>query len=209
MDGCWWKLSGFGAGFCLNTLRKVAFAGLTCTFALCGALIGSISGALKGQTTETGLFRGAGIGAVAGALLSVEVLESCLQGELSSKVAIFGSLLNGKIFREWVSPAMLKAYQWQINAIEASNGETADLFDISRSIGLLPDIIKRLPEFEIKSDDSINSCGELISCAVCLQDFKDGESARRLPVCGHFFHALCIDRWLVRHGSCPICRQDV
>lgn len=48
-----------------------------------------MSGAMKGQTTETGLSRGAAIGAVAGAVVSMEVLESCLQGELLSKVGAF------------------------------------------------------------------------------------------------------------------------
>ncbi|XP_020081433.1 NEP1-interacting protein 2-like, partial [Ananas comosus] len=173
-----------------------------------GAIIGSISGALKGQTTETGLLRGAGIGAVAGAVVSLEVLESCLQGELLSKVAIFGSLLNGKIFREWVSPAILKAYQWQINTIEASDTDNFDFLGVDREIGLLPEILRKLPELEISCGEIVDSCGEMISCAICLQDFKKGESARRMPKCGHLFHTLCIDRWLVRHGSCPVCRQD-
>lgn len=30
------------------------------------------------------------------------------------QIAIFASLTDGKIFREWVSPAVLKAYQWQV-----------------------------------------------------------------------------------------------
>lgn len=51
-----------------------------------GSLVGLISGAVKGQTTETGLFRGAGIGAISGAIVSVDVLESCFQGEILSKV---------------------------------------------------------------------------------------------------------------------------
>lgn len=49
-------------------------------------MVGLISGALMGQTTETGIFRGAGIGAIAGAMVSVEFLESCLRGEGLPKV---------------------------------------------------------------------------------------------------------------------------
>ncbi|XP_025813681.1 RING-H2 finger protein ATL74-like [Panicum hallii] len=44
-------------------------------------------------------------------------------------------------------------------------------------------------------------------CAICLSDFFDGERIRVLPVCGHRFHVLCIDRWLASHGSCPTCRR--
>lgn len=31
------------------------------------------------------------------------------------QVALICSLVNGKIFMEWVSPAVLKAYQWQVS----------------------------------------------------------------------------------------------
>ncbi|XP_062178970.1 RING-H2 finger protein ATL74-like [Phragmites australis] len=44
-------------------------------------------------------------------------------------------------------------------------------------------------------------------CAICLSDFSDGERIRVLPVCGHQFHVVCIDRWLVSHCSCPTCRR--
>ncbi|KAF8658666.1 hypothetical protein HU200_059139 [Digitaria exilis] len=44
-------------------------------------------------------------------------------------------------------------------------------------------------------------------CAICLSEFADGERIRPLPVCGHRFHVLCIDRWLVSHCSCPTCRR--
>ncbi|KAG4921763.1 hypothetical protein JHK82_050709 [Glycine max] len=37
-----------------------------------------------------------------------------------------------------------------------------------------------------------------------LIDFEDEEFVRTLPKCGHFFHLVCIDKWLVQQGSCPI-----
>lgn len=48
--------------------------------------MGAITGAIKGQTTETGLLRGAAIGAVAGAVVSMELLEASFEGDPTSEV---------------------------------------------------------------------------------------------------------------------------
>ncbi|KAG0363034.1 hypothetical protein BGZ54_008373, partial [Gamsiella multidivaricata] len=46
------------------------------------------------------------------------------------------------------------------------------------------------------------------TCAVCLDEFSDGEEIRMLP-CRHEFHCECIDPWLVRKSStCPLCKYD-
>lgn len=47
------------------------------------------------------------------------------------------------------------------------------------------------------------------SCAVCLTEFRDGETLRLLPRCRHAFHRGCIDTWLRAHVNCPLCRSDV
>mmetsp|Transcript_115873 Transcript_115873/g.327891 ORF Transcript_115873/g.327891 Transcript_115873/m.327891 type:complete len:373 (-) Transcript_115873:204-1322(-) len=50
--------------------------------------------------------------------------------------------------------------------------------------------------------------GSWSTCMVCLATFGDGEELRRLS-CGanHLFHVSCIDEWLKRASSCPICKQ--
>ncbi|KXS11687.1 hypothetical protein M427DRAFT_72607 [Gonapodya prolifera JEL478] len=47
-------------------------------------------------------------------------------------------------------------------------------------------------------------------CSVCLDPLREpGAMLRRLP-CGHSFHAVCVDEWLVLwHGVCPLCRMDL
>ncbi|CAO2149697.1 unnamed protein product [Urochloa humidicola] len=47
------------------------------------------------------------------------------------------------------------------------------------------------------------------SCAVCLGEFRHGETLRLLPRCGHAFHRGCIDTWLRAHVNCPLCRAPV
>ncbi|KAJ1674997.1 hypothetical protein EV182_002143 [Spiromyces aspiralis] len=47
------------------------------------------------------------------------------------------------------------------------------------------------------------------TCAVCIDDFEEGDVLRVLP-CGHGFHKECIDPWLIKKSvECPLCKSDV
>jgi hypothetical protein len=44
------------------------------------------------------------------------------------------------------------------------------------------------------------------SCAICLEDFKEGMVVRYLP-CRHVYHKKCIDQWLSHNSCCPLDRR--
>nr|GMC76454.1 NEP1-interacting protein-like 1 [Ipomoea batatas] len=114
--GCVCDVVGSASRILLMVLNNAVWSLFMCVLALGGATVGIVTGALKGQTTETGLLRGAAVGAVAGAITAVQLFELMLNGEPFSKVALVCSLVDGKVFMDWVCPAVLKAYQWQISA---------------------------------------------------------------------------------------------
>jgi hypothetical protein len=47
------------------------------------------------------------------------------------------------------------------------------------------------------------------ACSVCLEPFLAGEEVV-LAGCAasHPFHGPCLETWLARRGSCPLCRED-
>ncbi|CAN0847636.1 RING-H2 finger protein ATL70 [Linum grandiflorum] len=45
-------------------------------------------------------------------------------------------------------------------------------------------------------------------CSICLADYKSADVLRLLPDCGHLFHVKCVDPWLRKHPTCPVCRTS-
>ena len=42
-----------------------------------------------------------------------------------------------------------------------------------------------------------------------MEKYKILEFKRELPICKHYFHKKCIDKWLKKNASCPICRDKI
>ncbi|PPD67849.1 hypothetical protein GOBAR_DD35273 [Gossypium barbadense] len=167
-----------------------------------------MTGALIGQETESGFVRGAAVGAISGAVFSIEVFESSLllwQSDESGilcllyLIDVIASLLSGRLVRERIGPAMLSAVQSQMGAAETTFEDVQNIFDTGSVRGLAGDLVEKIPKITIRSNDNADASGEKVSCSVCLQDFQSRETVRRLPQCHHMFHLPCIDKWLLSH----------
>lgn len=193
---------------------------LTGFFAVVGAFTGAVTGALAGRAEQSGLVRGAGLGAVAGAVLSVEVLEASRaywhsetsgRSCLSSMKDLVEDLFSGRFVQLYVVPAVSATQQWQLNADDMSYEELYEVFGIGegRSRGASKEFLERLPQHRINHVNRTDASGDAINCAICLQELEQGDNARSLPTCKHTFHVNCVDKWLMEHVSCPVCRQYI
>ncbi|XP_057416000.1 NEP1-interacting protein-like 2 isoform X2 [Lotus japonicus] len=187
---------------------------LTGCFAIAGALTGALAGALAAKATKSGFFRGVSLGAIAGAILSVEVLEAsraywCMEQTgsrgASSMADFIEELVRGRLVEESLTPAILTAYNLQVGVANTGYDDIHDVHNLVASRGLSGDSLKKLPHHMILKDMK----AENSYCTICLQDIEVGEIARSLPDCHHTFHLICVDKWLVKNDSCPVCRQNV
>ncbi|XP_020269495.1 NEP1-interacting protein 1-like [Asparagus officinalis] len=205
--------------------EKIICAIVTCVFATVCSVVGAITGGVIGLATESGLFRGAGIGAISGAVFSIEVVESSLALWHSNDsgiwsilyvIDILASLLSGRLVREKVGPAVQSAVQSQMSAVDAPFNEVLDIFETGGTGGMSKDSVNKLEKSKISKQNNGDDFGEKICYLFAFRepthmvaDFQTGETARCLPHCRHMFHLQCIDSWLIRHGSCPLCRRDI
>jgi len=62
---------------------------------------------------------------------------------------------------------------------------------------------------EIENNSTKILITEQTECHICLDTLLEGSCMRRLNICSHKFCIDCIDLWLNRCGSCPLCKSPV
>ncbi|KZV21901.1 hypothetical protein F511_05591 [Dorcoceras hygrometricum] len=81
------------------------------------------------------------------------------------------------------------------------------------------------PHQEGIDDTKINTCTELIvinesktnsgpdssshMCPICLEGYNSQDIVRSIAKCEHCFHADCIELWLRKNITCPVCRTTL
>eukprot|EP00271_Cylindrocystis_brebissonii_P005462 TRINITY_DN174_c0_g1_i1.p1 TRINITY_DN174_c0_g1~~TRINITY_DN174_c0_g1_i1.p1 ORF type:complete len:301 (+),score=41.41 TRINITY_DN174_c0_g1_i1:305-1207(+) len=208
------------------TLVNGALAGaLTGMFAIVGACTGAVAGALAGRATDSGILRGAGLGMVAGAVVSIEALEAsrafwrnarnpggAAAATISSTVAYIEDILEERLSMDG-GYAPTGGRRWQVDIDDMSYDELYEMFGPGRvaALGITPSALSRIPAYPWHPTEgaSIEDKDSTARCPICLEDLEEGEMARTLPLCHHDFHAACVDRWLLMHGICPVCRHGV
>ncbi|XAR53363.1 hypothetical protein NMG60_11021896 [Bertholletia excelsa] len=106
-------------------------------------------------------------------------------------------LVYSKFCHRAATPVQIRSNQQNLQGLISSG---------SRSSGIDKTVIESLPFFKFSS---LRGSREGLECAVCLSKFEDIEILRLLPKCKHAFHINCIDQWLEKHSSCPLCRHKV
>ncbi|CAA0842624.1 E3 ubiquitin-protein ligase ATL42 [Striga hermonthica] len=88
-------------------------------------------------------------------------------------------------------------------------GSRANLELARREIinGIEPVAVDSIPR-EKFDYEAFGSSGDS-QCIICLVEYEERESLGIIPKCGHSFHLSCIDAWLSKQSTCPICHLPV
>ncbi|TYH04881.1 hypothetical protein ES288_A08G041000v1 [Gossypium darwinii] len=73
--------------------------------------------------------------------------------------------------------------------------------------GVEPVVVAAIPT--IKFNREAFKSMEDAQCSICLGEYKEKEVLRIMPKCAHNFHLSCIDVWLRKHSTCPVCRTPL
>eukprot|EP01134_Creolimax_fragrantissima_P006255 CFRG6255T1 len=171
---------------------------------LVGAAAGGILSFLTGQRIAPAMYRGAISGAVGGSISASSRLGS---GQIQSYTTPFGG--SRVVFRTLSTPDDFHSYNtgFDDDLDNVPYEEMMQRFP-SRGRPANPGIIHALPTEQLSRASVAKMDQHNNSCCICLDDYVAGSNMKRLP-CLHRFHDYCIDEWLQRNGTCPVCKHTI
>ncbi|CAM0901552.1 unnamed protein product [Alopecurus aequalis] len=176
-----------------------------------GAVVGAVVGLLSASIDEDDLIEAMLARAIAGAVVSVELIEyigriwsldDCSTDSwIRNTLFLLGNLEDGDLPRVSLFPTIGSAPDSQMQPDYSRPGV---LFEpnFPRSAA-----VERLPATTITKDTV--AAWQETTCPICIHEIQAGERSRTLPACRHVFHLACIDTWLLRKSQCPMCRHAV
>ena len=72
---------------------------------------------------------------------------------------------------------------------------------------------KLIPMLKYKKNKDVDEFGTA-DCVICMEEFTNGVSIRKVPSCRHIFHSECIMKWLSgpnqqEQQRCPMCNEEI
>jgi hypothetical protein len=70
------------------------------------------------------------------------------------------------------------------------------------------DIVRNRPKYVVIRYKNMPNKKEHTSCPICFDDYTDNCFVLETE-CKHYFHEECLEKWMERNNTCPICRTDL
>ncbi|KAJ2460600.1 hypothetical protein GGF42_000738 [Coemansia sp. RSA 2424] len=138
-------------------------------------------------------------------------------------VLAIGILLCARKFRglrteQVVQHARIAQFRPSDRPVKPYNAFSEEELQLIEAIALTDDDIRALGAPKEVCDESGNKATRVEhtslrfaspECSICLALYETADMVRVL-MCGHTYHADCIDVWLTRRSArCPICKEDI
>lgn len=87
-----------------------------------------------------------------------------------------------------------------------NNNNNNRIYDSDIEARLIPNL-SQIDKKTISYEELLNN-DEDNDCTICLEEFNNDEEIIKLK-CNHLFHLKCIDDWIKKNQSCPLCRVNL
>ncbi|XP_042497739.1 probable E3 ubiquitin-protein ligase XERICO [Macadamia integrifolia] len=123
-------------------------------------------------------------------------------------ILIVNTALSISIFKG-ILRSILHIVGIRLSSTSSDTDETTPesfMFNLTPSNTLIEEFRNRTPAIRF---GSVFKCQSEQECPVCLNGFEPDSEINHL-CCGHFFHKVCLERWLDYWNiSCPLCRTPL